>query len=102
MQVIQYFLFHQQTPLHLAAERGRFENTLKYLVDKGADINIKENYGVSIILLTQHYCESTIHQYLLIESREGTIHQYLLIERRVCQPSMFVVVVFNSTAVVLE
>ena len=89
MQVIQYFLFHQQTPSHLAAERGRFENTLKCLVDKGADINIKENYGVSIILLTQHYCESTIHQYLLIE-------------RRVCQPSVFVVVVFNSTAVGLE
>ena len=54
MQVIQYFLFHQQTPLHLAAEKGRFENTLKYLVDKGAGINIKDNKGVIVILLYYH------------------------------------------------
>ena len=54
MQVIQYFLFHQQTPLHLAAEKGRFENTLKYLVDKGAGINIKDNQGVIVILLYYH------------------------------------------------
>jgi len=45
------FLFHQQTPLHLAAEKGRFENTLKYLVDKGADINIKDEKGVIVMLL---------------------------------------------------
>ena len=46
-----YFVFHQQTPSHLAAEKGRFENTLKYLVDKQADINFKDNDGVNIMLL---------------------------------------------------
>ena len=45
-----YFVFHQQTPSHLAAEKGRFENTLKYLVDIGADINIKDNDGVKIMI----------------------------------------------------
>jgi len=39
----------------LAAEKGRFENTLKYLVDKGAGINIKDNEGVSIMLLYNYY-----------------------------------------------
>jgi len=34
----------------LAAEKGRFENTLKYLVDKGAGINIKDNDGVIFML----------------------------------------------------
>ena len=46
--------FHQRTPLHLAAEKGRFENTLKYLVDKGAGINIKDNNKVIIMLLYYH------------------------------------------------
>ena len=42
-----YFVLHQRTPLHLAAEQGRFENILGYLLDKGADINIKDNDGVN-------------------------------------------------------
>ena len=45
------FVPHQQTPLHLAAKRGRFENTLKYLIARGADINIKDIDGVIFILL---------------------------------------------------
>ena len=32
----------------MAAKKGRCENLLGYLVDKGADINIKDNNGVSI------------------------------------------------------
>ena len=48
MQSFNYFVLHQRTPSHLAAEKGRFENTLKYLVDKGAHINIKDNDGVII------------------------------------------------------
>ena len=47
-----YFVLHQRTPSHMAAEKGRFENTLKYLVDKGAHINIKDNNGVIILLIT--------------------------------------------------
>ena len=51
LKSLNCFVFHQQTPSHLAAEKGRFENTLKYLVDKQADINIKDNDGVNIMLL---------------------------------------------------
>ena len=37
---------HQMTPLHLAAHGGNVD-TVKYLVDKGADTNIKDRWGVS-------------------------------------------------------
>ena len=39
------FFYHQRTPLHMAAEGGH-EDTVKYLVDKGAGIGIKDNKGV--------------------------------------------------------
>ena len=37
------------TPFHVAAERGRCEEILGYLIDKGGDasINIKDEEGVS-------------------------------------------------------
>ena len=35
------------TPLHVAAKRGVNSDIMKYLVDNKADINIKDNYGVS-------------------------------------------------------
>ena len=38
------------TPLHVAAERGVNSDIVKYLVDKEADINIKDNNGVSTVL----------------------------------------------------
>ena len=34
------------TPLHVAAERGRF-NIIEPLVDKGANINIEDDDGVN-------------------------------------------------------
>ena len=37
---------HQATPLHVAAESGNVD-TVSYLGDKGADINIKDGDGVS-------------------------------------------------------
>ena len=37
------------TPLHLAAQRGRY-NLVGYLVDKGADVNIRDINGVRLIL----------------------------------------------------
>ena len=37
------------TPLHLAAQRGRY-NLVGYLVDKDADVNIQDINGVRLIL----------------------------------------------------
>ena len=37
---------HQGTPLHVAAEGGHTDS-VQYLIDKGAGINVKNNYGVS-------------------------------------------------------
>ena len=38
---------HQMTPLHAAAAKGGRLSILKYLIDKGADINSKDYNGVS-------------------------------------------------------
>ena len=35
------------TPLHVAAEKGESLEIVKYLIDRGADINIKNNNGVN-------------------------------------------------------
>ena len=43
---------HQDTPLHMAAQNGHTD-TVKCLIDKGAVINVKNNYGVSLSLRTQ-------------------------------------------------
>ena len=37
---------HQYTPLHVAAEEGHTDS-VQCLIDKGAEINIKDNAGVS-------------------------------------------------------
>ena len=42
----QLFSLHQWTPLHAASFRGNIE-TVKYIVEKGADVNIKDDQGVS-------------------------------------------------------
>ena len=36
------------TPLHVAAEKGHFEEIVGYLVDKGTNINVEDNDGVSL------------------------------------------------------
>ena len=46
---VQLFLFyspHQSTPLHKAANEGHV-HIVRYLVEQGADINIKDVNGVS-------------------------------------------------------
>lgn len=45
---------NQKTPLHLAAVEGHVD-TVKYLVNKGVDINIKDINGVSTPLVINYY-----------------------------------------------
>ena len=40
---------HQMTPLHVAVKKARTE-VVKFLVDKEADINIKDGNGVNICM----------------------------------------------------
>ena len=47
---INYCLFCQWTPMHVAAKEGR-KSTVECLVKKGAKINIEDKDGVSIIIL---------------------------------------------------
>ena len=44
---VSFISLHQTTYLHLAFEGGHM-NTVKYLVDKGADINTKDDHGVCV------------------------------------------------------
>ena len=50
-QILQFFFIDQQTPLHVATRNGR-DYTVKCLVEKGADINIKDKTGVGVTILT--------------------------------------------------
>ena len=44
-----YFLpLHQMTPLHVAVERGDRINIMKYLLNKGAAIDVTDKHGVNI------------------------------------------------------
>ena len=45
------------THLHLAVEEGHM-NTVKHLVDKGADINTKDDHGVSVNASNKIPCEA--------------------------------------------
>ena len=42
-----FYLSIQMTPLHMAVKEGCIK-IVKYLVDKGASINIQDNEGVNI------------------------------------------------------
>ena len=48
MKISFFFLnfFHQYTPLFVAAAKNHVD-TVRYLVDKGADMNVKAENGVS-------------------------------------------------------
>ena len=48
------FFFYQLTPLHVAAEGGRVD-TVCYLVDKGAVINIKDHHWVKEVTIYVYY-----------------------------------------------
>ena len=61
--------FHQMAALHLAVERARSE-MVKYLVDGGADISIKDYNGVNI-----HY----IHMTPIVDIHDLTIFSGLYV-----------------------
>ena len=44
---MDFFSLQQMTPLHVATEKTGRSSIVKYLVDKGACINIKDDSGVS-------------------------------------------------------
>ena len=48
--IVHYHSLSQQTPLHIAAGEGH-DYTVKYLVGKGAVINIKDMNGVCMTIL---------------------------------------------------
>ena len=74
------------TPLHVAAEKGfNSDNIMEHLVEKKADINIKDNNGVSIcILLTLVWLIWV--SFISRNFREG-VHLLSFVETRVCSPS---------------
>ena len=55
----------------MAAEKGRCEQILRYLVDKGADINIKDKNGVNISRLVLFKVSLVPRQW-----RWGIVHYY--------------------------
>ena len=46
-------LSYQRTPLHVAATKGH-DYTVECLVEKGANISIKDNAGVSMTILLNY------------------------------------------------
>ena len=46
VQLFFIYFPHQRTPLHSAAEAGHVDK-VGYLVEQGADLNIKDTHGVS-------------------------------------------------------
>ena len=46
---VSFFSLYQRTPLHLAAEKGRYKTIVVYLVDNGADVDMRDNNEVNTI-----------------------------------------------------
>ena len=44
-----FFSLYQRTPLHLAAERGRYKTIVVYLVKEGADVDMTDKNEVNPI-----------------------------------------------------
>ena len=59
--LLQFLSVLQRAPLHVAAERCRFEKILEYLVKGRADINIQDNKGVNTV--QGNYCISSIRRH---------------------------------------
>ena len=63
---LNYFVYlYQRTPLHIAVKEGK-GHTVKFLVEKGADVNIEDIDGVSEIIgdIADFVCFITMHLYI--------------------------------------
>ena len=56
-----FLLLHQWTPLHMAAQNGNVD-VVRFLVDKGANVNLKGYYGVSNAVLGRSVASSDFWQ----------------------------------------
>ena len=64
------FFLHQRTPLHIAAREG-YDKTVEFLIEEGAQIDIKDNEGVS-------KCDYTTDSRLVTEDYVSLISKLLL------------------------
>ena len=61
LQITVFFMSaHQRTPMHIAAQGGQ-ANTVKLLINKGADIDIKDNTGVSALRIIANLLASFLN-----------------------------------------
>ena len=58
-------LYLGRTPLHLSAENGHIA-VLKYLVDHGADVNIKDKWGEYRVYQSKTLCVDISIYYILV------------------------------------
>ena len=59
------------TPLHVAVERGDRINIMKYLLNKGADIDSTDNYGVNKFLTVLSTPNSLLVIVVSLPGKEG-------------------------------
>ena len=60
-----------QTPLHLAVKRGN-EQIVRLLIDRGADINVEDNYGYTPMKLANRRRNKHMHLVRLLSSLSAT------------------------------
>ena len=66
---LAYFLsLYQITPLHLAAERGHYKTIVVYLVDKGADVDTRDNNEVNSCCFELLMREDTVSIHYVLEN----------------------------------
>ena len=89
VQLFFVYSSYQMTSLHLAAHEGHVD-IVRYLVDKGADANIKDNRGVSereytadckLVLLVRVCFHSPNHRPLLLIELYSKFWLCLLIKK---------------------
>ena len=80
LAICKYLLpsLYQWTPVYMAAEGGNIE-IVRCLIDKGADINVKDNNGVSILLRVKESTRYIVPTKFSIVIREFCVVSFLFI-----------------------